>query len=336
MKNYSRILIILSVLLLVVSAVASCSGGNLTQMDKSENYDAYMDGGGYVYGDSDYYYSYDEPVAEAELAESYEYEKTASSAGMSNVKSIADTRKIIKTVSLDLETKTFDAAVESIISAATSIGGYIENSYVSGSSMNSKNVERNATFVIRVPSERLDSYVASLGETYNVLSTSTNSSDITDRYYDTEARLNSLLTQEERLLSMLEGADELQYMLQLESTLADVRYQIESYYSTLKRYDSQVSMSTINVSLREVVEYQVIKETPKSFGEEFIEAVTESWTDFGEGFLDFIIEFTYALPGLLLFAVIVTIAVIIIVNFVKKRRLKKQIIQDSKKDEKVN
>ena len=46
-------------------------------------------------------------------------------------------------------------------------------------------------------------------------------------------RGSTLLVQEERLLSMLEGADDLEYMLKLEDKLSEVRYQID-FYSTLR------------------------------------------------------------------------------------------------------
>ena len=147
-------------------------------------------------------------------------------------------------------------------------GGYVESSYITGKSLSDYgNVTRSATFVLRVPAAGLDAYVEALSGSFNVLSRQESAEDITDSYYDSKARLDSLLVQEKRLLSMLEGADDLEYMLKLEDKLSEVRYQIESLYSTLQRYDKAVEMATVNVSLREVVEYQRITEPPKTFGE---------------------------------------------------------------------
>lgn len=232
---------------------------------------------------------------------------------------IADTRKIIKTVTLELETKTFNDAVALITSSAASNGGYIEYSYVSGESLQSNKIERTANFTVRIPASVLDSYVNGLGSSFNVLSKTENSADITDTYFDAEARLKSLQTQEERLLAMLEGATELQYMLQLEQALVDIRYQIESYFSTIKRYDSQVSLSTVTINLYEVIEYQDIVEQPKTYGERIILAVKESWGSFIEGCKDFSVELIYAIPTLIVLAVIITVAVLIIKKVTKRK-----------------
>ncbi len=237
----------------------------------------------------------------------------------SPAQAITDTRKIIKTVGLELETKAFNDAVALITSSAASNGGYIEYSYISGESLQSNKIERHANFTIRIPASVLDSYVNGLGSSFNVLSKTENSSDITDTYYDAEARLKSLQTQEERLIAMLEGATELQYMLQLEQTLADVRYQIESYYSTIKRYDSQVSLSTVTINLYEVIEYQEVIEKPKTYGERISLAVRESWNDFVEGLKDFTVDFIYALPTLIILAVLIFVTVLIIKKIMKKK-----------------
>jgi len=272
------------------------------------------------------YYGYDmmpeEAVPQMAMSDSYK-----ASVFLSEVNSqITDTRKIIKNVSLSLETLEFDKAVESIKADAVAQGGYIESSYISGSSINDGYGynQRYASFTIRVPANILSNYVDSLSKNYNMLSINESSSDITDQYYDTESRLNSLVTQEERLLSMLEGATELQYMLEIERNLADVRYQIENYYSTLTRYDNQVSMSTVSINLQEVVKYQEIIEPPKTFGERFSSAIAGSWNNFVYDFQNFVIDFTYALPGLLTFLVILAVIIVIIVVTIKRNRKKKR------------
>lgn len=302
-----RIAVLLVAALLLIGLIASCSSSNKAAQDLAytEN-----NSGGAARPSDGAYYDYD--YAEMEEA-SPEAPKDASG-------QITDTRKIIKTVTLELETKAFNDAVARITASAAANGGYIEYSYVSGESLQSKNVERNAKFTVRIPASVLDSYVSGLGGSFNVLSKTENASDITDTYFDAEARLKSLQTQEERLLAMLEGATELQYMLQLEQTLADVRYQIESYYSTIKRYDSQVSLSTVSISLYEVIEYQQIVEKPKTYLERLGQAIKQSWHNFIEGLKDFSVDFVYAFPTLIVLAAIISAAVIIIRKIMKHKK----------------
>ena len=52
--------------------------------------------------------------------------------------------------------------------------------------------------------------------------------DITDSYFDAQARLDSLRQQEASLLEILSKAEKLEDVVQLQTALSDVRYQIES------------------------------------------------------------------------------------------------------------
>ena len=326
MKKRVLLTILSIVLIFVIVSCSSKSDYNTSPQAESGAYNSYAGG-----AEQEMYY--DMAVAEAPMV-GYSYKSSAEIyPTASPVNNIADTRKIIKNVNLTLEALEFDKAVEDIKTTAVNQGGYIENSYVSGRSINDKYNQRYASFTIRVPADKLNSYVDTLNTNYNLLNINENSSDITDQYYDAESRLKSLLTQEERLLTMLEGATELQYMLEVERNLADVRYQIENYYSTLTRYDNQVSMSTVTIELQEVVKYQEVIEPPKTFGERLSIAIAGSWNNFVDDFQYFIIDFTYALPGLITFCLIVGAIIFIIVSLVKRRRKKKLLKQNEETPE---
>jgi hypothetical protein len=306
MKNaHLRIFAVLFAALVALSAAAGCSSSySANDMAKSE--DNYGSASG---GDSDI-------SVETGSATKENWQSSTSGTDGSEVD---DTRKIIKTVSLNLETKEFDTAITDIAAITESAGGYIESSYVTGKSYNDYGtVSRSATYTLRVPAAGLDAYVTELSGSFNVLSRQETSTDITDSYFDAKARLDSLVTQEERLLAMLEGATELQYMLQLEDKLSEVRYEIESYNSTLQRYDKSVAMATINISLQEVVEYQIITEQPKSFSERLANSFSESWSDFADGFQNFAVGLVYAFPTLLVLAAIIFAAALIIIRAVKR------------------
>lgn len=249
-------------------------------------------------------------------------EFTATSQDSSNIAPDSE-RKIIRNASLSLETKSFDQSVASVSSIAEQFGGYVENSYVNGQSLDSSEIRRRANFTVRVPAEKLDDYLNSIGGSFNVLSKSITSDDISSTYYDIEARLSSLELQEERLLAMLEKATELEYLIQLEQALSDVRYQIESYYSQIRRYDSQVSYSTVTMNITEVIEYQKIVEAPKTFGDRFTSAMSNSWANFVDSLENFVINFIYILPALIIWIIIIALAVIIIRRYIIKMKKKK-------------
>ncbi|MDD6799147.1 MAG: DUF4349 domain-containing protein [Firmicutes bacterium] len=300
-KSYTRLICLVTALLVVAALFTSCSSS--FNGDSASPKEDYYDGNRVFSENVAPEYSYD-----------LDYEAKAPAQN--------ENRKLVRTCQLSIETKDFDSALNDIESSAEVLGGYIESSGVTGKSVYSGVVQRTASYTVRIPADSLDEYVSGIEAKYNMLKKTTGSVDISDEYYDTEARLNSLEIQEKRLLEMLEKADELNYMLELNSALSDVRYQIEKMTSQMKRYDNSVTYATVSISLSEVVEYTEINQAPKNFGERFSSAAAASWKNFVSGCENFAIGFIYALPGIIIFAVIAACIVFIIAGAVKRSRRK--------------
>lgn len=248
-------------------------------------------------------------------------EKPGADPPVNNSGDVSD-RKIVKTVTLSLETKKFDEAVRLIEQFVTDNNGYIESSNIAGSSYTqSRAGARTAAYVIRVPVDALDNYVDAVGENFNVTEKKESAQDISDTYYDTESRLNAYMLQEERLLDMLQKATTLDYILQLEDKLASVRYNIESLTAKIRRYDNLVAYSTVNITLKEVMDY-TLTEQPKTFFERWGTAFTEGWHSFAVATGEFVIGLTYALPVLLVLAA-ACVVLVLVVRAVNKRRQRK-------------
>ena len=201
----------------------------------------------------------------------------------------------------------FDEALREIEQMVSGAGGYIESQSVDGRSIRYQGdyYERYASITARVPSGKLDSLTATLGTLCNIVSQSEQRDDITDTYYDAQARLDSLNIQEQTLLDILEKAEKLEDVIELQKALADVRYQIESITASLKRMDSQVTYSYLNLSLREVVEYQEAISKPKTFGEKFSLALSRGGEHFVNSTQGFVLALAEGLPTLLLWVVII-------------------------------
>lgn len=213
-----------------------------------------------------------------------------------------DGRKIIRTASVSMETTDFEASLAALEQRVTEFGGWIASSELQGSSRYDSS--RYAWYTLRIPSAKMEAFLSGAEEFGTVLSSSRGSNEITTEYYDTEARLKSLQVQEERLLAILEKADTLDSVIQLENALSDVRYQIESLTGTLRRYDDLVDMATVDLSLREVTSTSPVSGTPKTLGERISQQFSgslRSLGDFFEGLLVFVIG---NLPVLLVWAVI--------------------------------
>ncbi len=272
---------------------------------------AAMDAGGEVWYTSD-------SVAEAPEAEQTQTGDTTPV--------LPDQRKIIRHASMELETREFDAALRQIEELVSSAGGYIESSSQDGYSLEYQGDyrERYASIQARIPSEKLDEVISSVGSLCNVLNQSESMDDITDSYYDAQARLESLEIQEERLLELLSQATSLEDMITLESALSDVRYQIESLTASLRRMDSQVTYSYLNISLQEVVEYRTIQEKPQNFGEQLSDAFDRGMSGMVTGVQNFILLLAEAGPSLILLAIIVILIVVLVRASAKASRKRRE------------
>lgn len=190
-------------------------------------------------------------------------------------------QKIIERLNYQIETLKFDDSASKVQSLCTSLGGYVQDSNVTGNGITSKGTLRQASYTLRIPQEKLAQLKSSAGQIGNILSFNSSSENISDQYYDTEARLKSLRTQQERLLAMMQKSGKLSDMIELEKALADVNYQIEQLTGTLKQYDSLVNYSTVTIQLNEVVEPTVIQKTPATLGERISQQFLNSMRGLG-------------------------------------------------------
>ena len=214
-------------------------------------------------------------------------------------------RKIIRTVTMSCETKAYDDAITLIMTTLDAYGGYVETSETTGTGYESvKNSARRATYTLRVPAENLDTFMETLRQNdgIRILNQSSTSDEITAAYYDVVSRLETLEAEKASLTAMLEGFTDYSYinaMLKVQERLYDVIEEIEALQTKLNLYDGQVAMSTVHLSLREVITYTEVVESEPTFGQRIKEAFVDSWTDFGKGCQDFAVWFVEAFPTLL-------------------------------------
>ena len=149
-------------------------------------------------------------------------------------------RKIIWTVDIEAETLEFDSFLSNLEQAVQTFNGYLEGSSVSGSSIQYTS-NRYGTMTIRIPPDQLDPFLDQVGKIGTVTYTNKSSEDVTLDYIDVESRIEALEVEQERLLTLLESAQDLESVIQLESRLSEVRYQLESYHSAKNRYDRLIT-----------------------------------------------------------------------------------------------
>lgn len=268
---------------------------------------------------ADMEYGYDGAMPEESVMESAKAEMEPAS---SQTQAYYDSRKLIRTVSLDLETKEFDQMLSLVEAEVASLGGYIENLQTyNGSRYSNRESVRNSDMTVRIPKEHLDEFLNAVSDAGNVIRRSENVEDVTLAYVDMESRRNTLQTEQERLLKFLESAESLEDIITLEERLSEVRYQLESMESQLRTYDNKVDFATIHMRIQEVKELTPVEK--QSVGQRLTNGFMNSLKNVGNGFVEFFIWIVVHLPYLATWALVVTAILMSIKLAIRHSRKKK-------------
>lgn len=231
--------------------------------------------------------------------------------------------KIIRTFYLDIETKEFDSLITTIDARIKELGGYVESSNITGEPYNYSNTTRRGSIVARIPSERVDEFINTMGDNANIITRNENTENVSLEYIDAESRVETLKIEQERLFAILEKEVNLDNIITLESRLSEIRYELQNYESKLRYYDNQVAYSTVNMDITEVEKLTPVTETKPTMGTRIQNGFKRTMNDIGEGLQDFCVWFIVNLPYLLIWGLIITVIVIIIRKAIKKSNAKK-------------
>lgn len=298
---------ILTALLAGLLCLASCSAKHAAEnmdigMAPGEMYDTA--GGSYNYSAS----------ADASMTDGYDpQEKAEASTATPGEKSAApdSARKLIRNVSLDLETKEFDKFLTALESRISAVGGYVQTSSVRGSG-----AYRYASVTARIPTEKLDGFCAGVSEAANVVRRTENTDDVTLEYVDTESRLKALQSEYDTLLTILEKCTDLKDVISVQSRITEVLYQIESYKSRLNSLDNLVSYSTVSMSVSEV-ERETVTEV-QTVGQRIADGLSRTVEDLRRDAENLLVGLTVNLPYILIWATILTGAVLAVRAMIRR------------------
>lgn len=230
---------------------------------------------------------------------------------------IQNGRKLIKTVRLEMQTKEFDALTDGLVKKVQEMDGYIESSAMWGNSYYNSDT-RSSEYTVRVPSDRLNEFIDVVGGLGNITYKNESIEDVTLQYVDVESRKKALETEQERLLELMEQAENLEDLLAIESRLSEVRYELENYGSQKRYLDNQIDYSTVYLTVTEV---ERITETGrKTFFEEIAERFGDSLYMVGFGVREFVIVLVGSLPVLAVWILVIAVFVLVIRKVVYKEK----------------
>jgi hypothetical protein len=161
-------------------------------------------------------------------------------------------RKIIYTAELDLVVENFSDVTARVEALVAQHEGYIANSNLQGSS----GVRRSGVWSVRVPVARYKAFVDAARSIGEVRRQETKSQDVSEEYYDVEARIRNRKRTEEQLLKLLaERTGKLDDILTVERELSRVREEIERTEGRLRVLQDLSSLTTITLTIEEVKNY---------------------------------------------------------------------------------
>ncbi|MBO4377083.1 MAG: DUF4349 domain-containing protein [Lachnospiraceae bacterium] len=315
----------LAVMSSMLLAFVGCGGGSSSNKSEYATTESATESAA-AYDDYDYYddyyageaYTEEAMAADGKVAVDANTDVEVNESNTSN-------RKLIKTVNMSVETKEFDNLVSGIEEQVASTGGYVESSDISNYNYYSnRDAVRHASYTVRIPADKLDSFLERVKGFSNVTSINQDVRDVTLSYTDLEAHKKSLQTEHDRLIDLLDKADTMEDILTIEERLAEVRYSLESMESQLRVMDNQVVYSTVYIDISEVKLLTVVD--PETDGQRMVRRFWENIYSIGRGFKELGINIVIALPYLVLWAVIILIIFVIvrlIIKHNKKKDLKK-------------
>lgn len=265
------------------------------------------------------------PMAREMAAEEASYGSAAGNSltdsGSTSSSVMPESRKWIITMYLSAETDDLDAMTAALDEKIAAMKGYVEDQNVYNGSAYSGRRYRNATLTIRIPAEDADNFTQEVSGIANVISKEKNLEDVTLNYVATESRVQALETEQTRLLELLAKADNMTDLLEIESRLTDVRYELENYASQLKLYDNQIDYATIHLDISEVQEYTPVEEP--TMWERIRDGFGSSLKALGKSLQNLLVWLIVSLPFLVLYGGIAAVVIVLIRKTQKSRKIKK-------------
>ena len=181
------------------------------------------------------------PATPAEAAQTPDRERAA-----------ALPRKIIYDARIELLVESLNSAEQAILGLIKEHGGFLAQSDQIGQT----SAQRQATWRVRVPADHFDVFVSAVSRLGEVRENHVSSQDVTEEYFDIEARIRNKQEEEKRLLKHLaDSTGKLEDILSVERELSRVRGEIEQMQGRLRFLTNRAELSTITITASEFRNY---------------------------------------------------------------------------------
>jgi Domain of unknown function (DUF4349) len=153
-------------------------------------------------------------------------------------------RHVERSTRLELTTTDVQKTADGIVRATQAAGGYVQLSQVRTGDQNG-----GATFVVRVPTAKLDDALASLSKLGHVRAMEQSANDITGAYDGAQARLADARAERRGLLRALGKATTSQEIASLKARIADNRRELNRLQSEFNAVRRRANYATVQVEV---------------------------------------------------------------------------------------
>lgn len=218
--------------------------------------------------------------------------------------------KLVYRCQLDIETKNYAEDKENLMKLISEYEGIIQNSNEYDSDdywYSSDHVKTRGTktlnLQVRIPSEKYKEFIGTVGTIGKVKRNSQQVDNISYDYYNTQADIEQLKIQEQRLLEMMEQAYTIEDMITVEDRLSEVQNELSKLQTKLVGLDTDVAYSYVDIELEEVFEYSAAEVEKPGFFKRLGKEIVDGFKAMIQIFEDIILFVVGAVPRLIPFAV---------------------------------
>jgi hypothetical protein len=181
-------------------------------------------------------------------------------------------RKIIYDAQVELIVESVDPIARKVSSLVQDARGYIAEQSITGS----PGTQRSMHWRFRIPVEQFDSFVDSVVALGELERNNRTSQDVTEQYYDLEARIKNKRVEEQTLTKILqERSGKLEDVLKIEIELSRVRGEIEQFEGKIRVLENLASLATLTLNIREREKYAPSPPVVADFGTQ----IARTWGD---------------------------------------------------------
>ncbi len=181
------------------------------------------------------------------------------------------TRKIVYTSTVDLVVADFAQIRDQISQLAEQFGGFVGNSRMDATAGD----RRRATWTLRIPVAKHRAALSALEQLGHIVSISSDSQDVTDEFYDLEARVKTKQEEEKALREILaKSAVKLEDIMTMRRELTRIREEIEAAQGRINKLSKLSDLATITLTVHEQKDY--VPPTTPTFGARISDTFSES------------------------------------------------------------